>query len=293
MANVVSGLMPEDRELDDVDLAADEGETDESLETPPPTTRPKAKRDPPTKIRDLSAALRYAEPRPALTDSSGKGPYGARLSRALAQMVADGLRKDFKGILPAADGTGHESRARTAKGFKQLDVNYSTIELGLGLGVSIKTINYMDQTSKRFTKNYTRADNELRAEAIDYHQRQPYSVLVGILFLPVEACDDATTGKNEETGVSSFGAAVRHFRHRAGRVSADGLIDQFEAFLVAVYGWKEQDLGLLRFYDVERSEVPRNRRPLANETWDFGGALDRIREVYDARNNPPFVWAQP
>jgi hypothetical protein len=281
-----------DGTLDDVDRAADEAESDASVETPMPASGKKPRKPPPKNIRDLTAALRYAEPRPALAAKGGKGPYGARLSRALAQMVADGLRKDFKGILPSKDGKGHESRARTAKGFKQLDVNYSTAELGLGLGVSLKTINYMDQTSKRFTKNYTRADNELRAEAIDYHQRQPYAVLVGILFLPLEACDDATVGKNDEAGVSSFGAAIRHFRHRAGRVSPDDPIDQFEGFFVATYGWQEPHVGLLRFYDVERHRVPKNRRPHEDETLDFSGTLARIREIYDARNIPSFEWAE-
>ena len=64
-------------------------------------------------------------------------------------VVAAGLRPEFPGVLPAADGTRIESRARTGKGFKKLDVNYSTPELGLALGVSIKTINYRDGTTKR------------------------------------------------------------------------------------------------------------------------------------------------
>ena len=149
----------------------------------------------------------------------------------------------------------------------------------------------MDRTSKRFTKNYTRADNELRAEAIDYHERQPNSVLIGLLFLPVEACDDGNVGKKEEVGISSFGAAVRHFRNRAGRREPDDPIDQFERFLVGVYGWQKPDLGYLRFYDVDRGAVPRNRRPRDDETLDQAGALTIIRETYDARNNRSFHWA--
>lgn len=132
-----------DDALADLDDAADEVEDDEAIEAPPSPPKSKAKPKPPPKsIKDLKAALDYAKPRPKLTHSRGKGPCGARLSRALAQMVADGLGKDFPGILPSKAGTGHESRARTAKDFKQLDVNNSTVELGLGVGVSIKTINY-------------------------------------------------------------------------------------------------------------------------------------------------------
>ena len=92
-----------------------------------------------------------------------KHGYAVALSRALALRFANGLRQQFPGILPTPTGAGQESNARTAKGVKKLDVNYSTIELGLGLGVSIKTINFRDAGTKRYTKNYTRADGELRA----------------------------------------------------------------------------------------------------------------------------------
>ena len=84
-----------------------------------------------------------------------KKNYAELLSRALAQRFADALRSSFKGILPNPDGSGQESKARTGKGLKKLDVNYSTVELGLGLGVSIKTINFRDPKTRRYTKNYT------------------------------------------------------------------------------------------------------------------------------------------
>src|SRR6476619_1360071 len=138
--------------------------------------------------------------------ASQKKNFAEILSRALAQRFADALRGTFPAILPNPDGTGQESKARTGKGLKRLDVNYSTNELGLGLGVSIKTINFRDARSKRYTKNYTRADNEFRAEAADYHQRQPYSVLCAIFFLPLDSCADG--GGNAP---SSFGHAVRIF----------------------------------------------------------------------------------
>ncbi len=100
-----------------------------------------------------------------------KHGYAFRLSNALARTVADALRADFPGILPSPEGTGAESSAPVDSGFKRLDVNYSTVQLGLALGVSIKTLNFSDEGSGRFTKNATRIDNELRAEALDYHVR--------------------------------------------------------------------------------------------------------------------------
>src|SRR5207237_4749262 len=114
----------------------------------------------------------------------------------LAVLAASRLRKTFPAITPLANGTRQESKARTGKGVKKLDVNYSTPELGLALGVSIKTLNFRDAGSKRYTKNATRIDNELRAEAMDYHKRQPYSVLVGVVFVPVDSCDDGNPNRS-------------------------------------------------------------------------------------------------
>jgi hypothetical protein len=151
-------------------------------------------------VGDFGKALDAAEPRPTATASGAakeqtrieRRNYAQRLSEALAVLAANLLRANgaFPGVLPAEDGGGQESRARTGKGVKKLDVNYSTPELGLGLGVSIKTINFRDPKSGRYTKNPTRLDNELRAEALDYHDRQPYSVLVALVFVPRDSCTD-------------------------------------------------------------------------------------------------------
>ena len=62
-----------------------------------------------------------------------------------------------------------------AGGLKKLDVNHSTPEIGLGLGVSIKTINFLDIKTRRYTKNIKRVDGELRAHLLvqlDHRARQ-------------------------------------------------------------------------------------------------------------------------
>jgi hypothetical protein len=180
----------------------------------------------------IDRELRYAGERDLVAASSAtdKKNYAEMLSRALSQRFADALRETFEGILPDPGGFGQESRARTGKGLKKLDVNYSTVELGLGLGVSIKTINFRDPRTRRYTKNYTRVDNELRAEAADYHERQPYAVLCAVVFLPLDACDDG--GK---AAPSSFGQAIQIFRHRAGREKPVDDPTLFERVLVGLY----------------------------------------------------------
>jgi hypothetical protein len=123
--------------------------------------------------------LRYIE-----FGRAAKRDFAQRLSTCLAQKVANTLRPKFRGILPDESGGRHESRSGSASGPKKLDVNYSNPQIGLGFGVSIKTLNFRDESTGRFTKNIKRIDGELRAEAQDYHVRQPFSVLAGLVFLP-------------------------------------------------------------------------------------------------------------
>jgi hypothetical protein len=220
----------------------------------------------------------------AITATEKKN-YAERLSRALANRVARELRATFPDILPSADGKGQESRARTSKGYKKLDVNYSTPELGLGLGISIKTINFIDAKTKRYTKNYTRADGELRAEASDYHERQPYAVMAALIFLPADSCDD---GDPKGNAPSSFGQAVTIFRFRAGRLKPMDPSLLFERVFIGLYETGKPRFGEVAFFDV-MDAPPKRGRP--KKTLTFDEVIGEIVETYDARNRPQFRWA--
>lgn len=224
--------------------------------------------------------LAAAGSRDAASDREQKKNYAERLSRLLAARVANGLRSSFPGILPDEHGRRQESRARTSKGFKKLDVNYSTPELGLGLGVSIKTVNFADAGSQRFTKNYTRIDGELRAEAEDYHERQPYAVLIAVIFIPCEACDD---GKKDNP--SSFASAVRVFRHRANRTSPKDNPTLMEGAFIGIYESTGENVGAVSFFDVA-SDPPKQGRPKVTLTFDQ--LFQEITKTYDRRNKPAF-----
>lgn len=226
--------------------------------------------------------MELAGERSSLTTATSKKNYAEVLSRALATRFANELRQSFPGILPDAQGRGQESRARTAKGVKKLDVNYSTAELGLGLGVSIKTINFRDAATGRYTKNYTRADGELRAEASDYHVRQPYAVMVAVVFLPLDACDDA------KKDPSSFGQAVKIFRFRGGRDEPTDDPNLFEAVFIGLYDTDPARFGDVTFFDV-RKAPPKSGRP--EDMMSFEELVTEIRRTYDLRNSPVFEWA--
>ena len=241
-------------------------------------------------MEDLTSSIRSEldrlPDRSTVASQAQKKNYAELLSRLLATRIANGLRRDFEGITPDEHGKGQESRARTAKGFKKLDVNYSKPEIGLGLGVSIKTLNFRDAKSNRYTKNYTRIDNELRAEAHDYHERQPYAVMVGVVFLPADSCDDAT--KREP---SSFGQAVRIFRLRSGRDKPADSPFLFERMFIGLYEISGPDRGQVAFFDVSEPP-PRAGRPNNSALLSFDGLVVAIKKTYDQRNNPHFEWAE-
>jgi hypothetical protein len=257
----------------------------------------KKKGQPPTgRINSIREALEKAGPRPSVKDAqTPKKNYAERFSRNLATCFANALRRKFPGIMPTETGEKQESPARTAKGLKKLDVNYSTPQLGLALGVSIKSINFRDYSNKkdkvgRYSKNYSRNDNELRAEATDYHQRQPYAVLVAVVFLPIDSCDDAGVGTGKEQGISSFGACVRHFRPRANRKLPRDDVDLFERVFIALYEPDGDKKGETVFFDVMKAP-PKNRRPRDDEVMTFDEMIEQIKRTYDRRNDPPFRWA--
>jgi hypothetical protein len=244
------------------------------------------------KVTSIREALDKAGPRPAdSATASAKKNYAERFSRLLATYIASALRgRKFEDILPTDEGDQQESRARTSKGLKKLDVNYSTPQLGLALGVSIKSINFRDPTTRRYTKNYSRNDNELRAEATDYHQRQPYAVLAAVIFLPVDSCNDAGSGTGKEQGISSFGACVRYFRPRAKRKTHRNDVDLFERVFIGLYVPEGDQRGETVFFDVMQPP-PKNRRPRPGEVLTFEQVMDQIKLTYDERNDPPFEWA--
>ena len=210
-----------------------------------------------------------------------KKNYAEDLSRRLAQRFANSLRFYFKGILPDEAGKGHESLARSSKKPKKLDVNYSNPQIGLGLGVSIKTINFRDPKSRRYTKNFTRVDNEWRAEASDYHERQPYAVLVGVLFLPIDSADDKIKSH------SSFAQGVNIFRHRAARDGPRDKAELFEKLYIGLYHPAEPSIGDVLFFDVERSPP---REDIPNDTINFEDIIRHICLLYDRRNKVSMKW---
>lgn len=249
----------------------------------PPRSKSLPRPDGPKVLREV---LEYSKPRVA--DDAPAAEiirYAVRFAERMADCIARDLQDRFDGIEASP-----KRKARSVGGSKQLDVNYSRMDLGLGLGISLKSVHIRDKVSKLFTHNKKRNEEELRIEATGYHKRQPYAVMVGVLFLPYESCVDGKSG-------SSFGSWVRHLRPYAGRLRANDEADRFEKIYVALY---EIDGSDLRFFDVD-CDPPKNGRPplaaafvsgvLPTGALTYADFLAAVHHEYLRRNNAEFRWA--
>ena len=208
---------------------------------------------------------------------AAKKNFAQRFSNALAQKIADALRPAFPGILPDEDGRGQETKARAIGGSKKLDVAYPLTGLGgLGLAVSIKTINFLDEKTGRYTKNVKRVDGELRAEAQDCHQRQPYAFLVAIILLPSDAATDGIDG------VSSLKHAANVYRKRSRRRTVEDEHALFETAYLGLYESSGANFGRVVLFDVG-DDVPDKGPPAA--TVSFAEVIKAIVKGFKARDD--------
>lgn len=209
-----------------------------------------------------------------------KRTYATRFADKMAICVANALRGRFPGILPDEFGRGTESPAQAVRGPKKLDVNYSTPQLGLGFGISLKAVHFREKQKRGYIHNMKRNDEELRSEASGYHQRQPYAVLVAVLFLPDDACDDATLRHS-----SSFGAWVRYLRPLSQRKSPQDDIDRYEKVYIGLYA---RDGSRMEFFDVSLAP-PKRGRP--KNLLSQSAFLDEVEKAFLTRNVADFEWA--
>jgi hypothetical protein len=240
-------------------------------------------------VRTLLDVLEAAAPRPpdvARTReerhklSEDKRTYATRFADKMAICIANGVRERFPGVLPDEFGKGVESPAQSVRGPKKLDVNYSTPQLGLGFGISLKSVHFKEKDKRGYIHNMKRNDEELRTEASGYHQRQPYAVMIAVVFLPDDACEDASARHS-----SSFGAWVRYLRPLAQRHAPHEDIARYERVFVGLY---DRSGAKMEFFDVERAP-PKTGRP--KDLLSYAEFLDEIEKTHLRRNAAEFEWA--
>lgn len=244
----------------------------------------------------LRGVLNHAAPRPTPSSSQDqKTKYAVRFADKMAEEIA----KDLAPKLPGIDASTKRS-APSSTGKRQLDINFSTPKLGLALGISLKSVHIREMTTKtvagkrskipgRYTHNLKRNDEEFATEASVYHERQPYAVMLGLLFLPFDSCTDAVRGS------SSFGSWVKKLRMRTGRIDPDGRVSIFEKIYVALY---EPDGSDMKFFDVQAAP-PKNAVPRTGDDplgefprrlLSYGEFIDAAYQAYQLRNHTEFRW---
>jgi hypothetical protein len=239
--------------------------------------RSKAKpKPPPDGAAIIQMILEKSEPRPSISDDdTTKTKYAVKFAEHAAVQIAADLRPRLNDI----EATTKRS-AQSEKKKQQLDINFSTPALGLALGVSLKSVHIGDKANGRYTHNVKRNLEELRIEAFGYHKRQPYAVMVAVLFLPFASCSDG-----KRNNASSFGSWVQRLRQYAERHDHDGDYDAFEKIYIALY---EPDGTDLKFFDVAEAP-PKNKRP-AN-LLSYAEFLEATYRAYLKRNHSDFKWA--
>lgn len=185
----------------------------------------------------LSTALKNLPEKPAdNAKSTEKKRWSELLSEAVAQAVAEELRnRGLSEALPAPPGenglSGAERRMSGGIGAKKVDVTWTTPESGLILGVSVKSINFIDGNTKNYQKNLTNRRGDMLFEAVTLHRRFPYAVLGGLFFFDEGAAHDGTKARS-----STFMNAHGRFRLFTNRDDPFGRDEQYERFYFVLHG---------------------------------------------------------
>jgi hypothetical protein len=219
-------------------------------------------------------AARGKKPKPAVKESLSFAIYFAKYMSAEVAEALVAIDSDFAGVRSG------ENPSQAVRGPKRVDLNYSTPQAGLGLAMSFKSVHFGEKSSgnAHFIHNKKRNDEELRVEATEHHLRQPYAVMVAVVFLPFQSCTDFET--------SSFGSWVEYLWPLKGRKATEDAPDRFELVFIGLY---ERDGSRLGFYEVGGMvECPRTGEPKA--LLGLAEFLKRVKAVYDQRNGKDFFF---
>jgi hypothetical protein len=227
--------------------------------------------------REEENALRSAEGKkikPMVSEALSFAIYFAKYMGAEIAQALVALDGGFEGTQSG------ENPSRAVRGLKRVDLNFSTRQSGLGLAMSFKSVHFGEEANgdAGFTHNMKRNDEELRVEATGHHLRQPYAVMVAVVFLPLESCFDYDT--------SSFGSWVEYLWPLRGRDAPEDPPDRFELVFIGLYSRSGDSLG---FYEIGGTVgCPRKGRP--SELLGFAEFLGRVKGVYDQRNGRDFFF---
>jgi hypothetical protein len=221
---------------------------------------------------DLRAALDQVA-LPMQVKTMHKRQYSDDLSRVFSEALERAMGTHFPHTF-SGGGTGIP--AASARGIKSIDVAFNIEGLFLGLGISVKTVG-LPESGRGYTHNYKRVGEEWTLETISYHRYMPFSIIVGALFLPLDAAFDRTRS-------SSLATAIDHFRLFSGRPGHREYDEQMERIYVGLFQPKPRPLyGTVRFIDVAE-DVPTSGLPAKDKLLTFDAVKDQLVTMFKLRN---------
>jgi hypothetical protein len=250
--------------------------------------------------KGVIVALEHAGARPG--PGSGREPrktWSEKFANACAVLMADKFRQTSLGkskgkgsdeskrkrILPKSLAEGTEPLTPLgSESSKRIDVTIADPVLGLEIGVSLKGLNFKDDTHKNFDKNATGRLYELSDEVRLVHEHLPHCFMAGIFFMPLES----TADKRSSASASSFAAVVHKLKERTGRLDAAllGQAARCDASYVALYSVGEDgsQRGATRFFDTSKAP-PMRGRPRITDTLTVDEVVAEIvaKATYSAK----------
>jgi hypothetical protein len=215
----------------------------------------------------LIDAIRTAGPIPADTATRDtKKAYAERLSKALAEEIAAGMREvGFSQTKPQRGQPG-EKEFHGGLGSKKVDVSYSDERHGLIQAVSVKSICFPP-----FGKNLKNRFGDLCTEAITLHMRFPYASVCMFFAFPVTADED----KTERRTRSTFRRAMKLLSTVGGRNGYMDAGEKFENITLMLFKplVKAGDTGGFKLFDAM------TEKGLTEKEYFI-----RLRDLHDLRN---------
>jgi hypothetical protein len=195
---------------------------------------------------DLSTALGKVRRPGGKPSTKAKRQYSDDLSRVFSEALEQSMRTHFP---KTTSGHGTGTGAASAAGIKSVDVAFNIEGLFLGLGLSVKVVG-LPEGDRGYTHNFKRVTEEWTLETVNYHRYMPYSVIVGMLFLPADCMRD----RKKRTSLST---ALEHFGPHRGRSDHRDDPDLMEEIYIGVYEPDGSNKGKVFFLSAEHDLGPR------------------------------------
>ncbi len=201
-----------------------------------------------------------------------KRQYSDDLSRVFSREMESSLQSHFPNT---ASGEGTGVNAASAEGIKSVDVTFTIEGLFLGMGISTKVVG-LPEEGHGYTHNYKRVSEEWTLETVNLHRYMPYSIVVGMLFLPVEAMRDRVDR-------TSLSAAVTKFRGFQGRELVTDPVETMEKVYIGLFSRTEPSPGWVRFVGAD-VELGDRESPAPEQLLTFEQVKEELVGLFKSRN---------